>query len=448
MIAKIRSILNKMTILQIVLVSFFSINILGGLLLTLPLATQSGKSTALIDAFFTATSALSVTGQITVDTATHWNYFGKTVILVLMEIGGLGVMTIFVFFFFFLGKRLNIRQHRVIQETLNISDISQTGDVVRYVLKFSLIVQTLGSVALSFDFVPRYGWFQGIYFAVFHSVSSFCSGGFDLFGDSLLSFQDNPWVMLTVCILILFGGLGFIVWRDIFTFRKNRKLLLHTRLVLVSMTVIMAIGMITLWWSESHNGTFSHIAPHYRWIHYLFLTLTPTTAGFANVDYQHVSLFGLFMTLILMFIGGAPGSTAGGIKVTTVAVVFIYLVANIRNQQPTFSHRAISDNLIKRSLFIALLGLLLICGATLLLLATETIPEGRGIEYVLMEVVSSFATAGLSLGMTPHLSVFGKVVLMFLMFVGRVGLVTFFWSSGSHKKEVKIRYPEENVLVG
>lgn len=438
----------RMTVFQLVLVGFLSINIIGGLLLALPLATTSNTPTPLIDAFFTATSALCVTGSTVVNTATHWNTFGQSVIMILMEIGGLGVMTIVVFFFFFLGKRLNFRQQRVIQETLSLSDISQIGSVIRYVLLFSVLIQVLGAVVLSFDFVPRFGLGKGIFYGIFHSISAFCSGGFDLFGGNLMIFQENPLVMITLLVLIICGGLGFIVWRDILTFRRNRKLLLHTRFVLTSLAILITVSALVLWLSESNLGTFDHIPRQYRWIHYIFLAITPTTAGFSNVDYQFISMFGLFVTFILMFIGGAPGSTAGGVKASTVGVVIIYLISTMRNQQPTFAHRGFSNDVIKRALFITLFGLMLVLIGTLILLFTETLPQGRGLEYVLMEVISSFSTAGLSLGMTPNLTIIGKMVLMVLMFIGRVGLITFFWSSGSRQKEERIRYPEESILIG
>ncbi|AMC94659.1 ATP synthase subunit J [Erysipelothrix larvae] len=439
---------KKLTIFQAVILGFVIINVIGAILLYLPFSSRNHIHTSFIDALFTATSALSVTGSIVVNTATHWTRFGQTIILILVEIGGLGVMTILIFFFFFLGKKMNIRQQRLMQETLNISDLSQTGEVVRYVLYFSLIVQVIGALILSIDFIPQFGLADGIYYSIFHSVSAFCSGGFDLFGGNILRFQNNPLVMLTLTSLIICGGLGFIVWRDLLTYHKTKKLLLHTRFVLTSLFILMSISVITLWLSESSRGAFDNIDPRFRWVHYMFLAISPTTAGFSNVDYNHISMFGIFATIILMFIGGAPGSTAGGVKVTTIGVVMIYLVSSFRNKQPTYKHRSLSDNLIRRSLFIILFGLLLVLGATLILLGTETIPNGFGLEYILMEVVSSFSTAGLSLGLTGRITTIGKCVLIVLMFIGRVGLVTFFWSSSSRSQEVKVKYPEGSILVG
>ena len=414
----------------------------------LPISTQTGEITPFLDALFTATSATCVTGQVTLNTAAHWSYFGKTVIITMIEIGGLGFMTVIVLLFFFIGKKLNIKQRKVVSESLNLDSISEASDLVKYVIRFAVVVQIGGALLLSIDFLPRFGIWKGIYFSLFHSISAFCNAGFDLFGDSLISFQSNPLVLLTISSLIIIGGLGFIVWRDLLTFKRNKKLLLHTRIVVIITSILLVGSFLLLFMSETKNGTFSSLSLGDRIINVWFMAVTPRTAGYANIDYMMVSKFGILLTIILMFIGGSSGSTAGGVKVTSIAVIAIYLVKAMRGEEPVYNHRTIPIERVKRSLMLVAMGITVVSVSALILTATETIPAGVGIEYILVEVFSCFGTVGLTMGLTPHLTAIGKLVLIFLMFVGRIGLITFFWSFKPTNKDQKIRYPEGNVLVG
>ncbi len=439
---------SKLSIPQMIVGGFLGILMIGGSLLMLPIATTSGISTPFIDAFFTATSALCVTGQITLNTATHWSYFGKTVIITLIEIGGLGIMTLVLYMFLFIGKKVNIRQQRVVSESLNLEGLSETKNVIRYVIRFSLLVQAIGALILSVDFIPKLGVLKGVYYSIFHSISAFCNAGFDLFGDSLQGFQKNPLVLFTIMALIMIGGLGFIVWRDLLTYRKNKRLLLHTRLVVVTTLIVLGISFGLLWISELRNGTFAHLGTFDQLSNTLFMTVTPRTAGYSNIDYNLASTGGIFMTYILMFIGGSSGSTAGGIKITTVAVLFLFFKAFFKGEEPNYYKRSIDRDRIKKAMLILMSGLTLVVISVTILLITQDLPKGFGLEAVMMEVFSCIGTVGLSMGLTPYLNSFGKIVLMILMFIGRVGALTVLLSFGQHDKESNIRYPKGNILIG
>lgn len=441
---------RRRSIPHMIALGFGLVILSGTLLLMLPIASNSGTITPFMDALFTATSAVCVTGQVTLNTAAHWTYFGKTVIIILIEIGGLGFMSVIVLLSFFIGKKLSLRQRRTVADAINSDSVSDAQRLVRYIIKFSVSVQLMGAAVLAIDFIPRYGFFKGIYFSLFHAISAFCNAGFDLFGNSLEGFQTNPLVLLTIGSLILFGGLGFIVWRDLLTFKKDRKLLLHTRLTILTTGSILLISFLLFWISETKAGTFAHLGFVDHLTNTLFMAITPRTAGYANVNYAFVSPMGIFLTLILMYIGASSGSTGGGVKVTTVATVYIYLKSKFKGEDPHFYNRSIAKEKITKSFMIMFFGVLLIIAASMILMITETIPKGFGMEYILVEVFSCFGTVGLTMGLTPNLTVIGKMVLIVVMFAGRIGLLTFFMSvSGYHSdKEDTIKYPEGSILIG
>lgn len=441
---------RRLSIPKFIALGFASTILLGTLLLMLPISSQQGTVTPFLDALFTATSAVCVTGQTVLNTAGHWTYFGKTVIILLIEIGGLGFMAIIVLMFFFMRKKMNLHQRRVLADAINSESISDGPSLIKYLIKFSLTIQTIGALILSLDFIPRFGFFKGLYFSFFHAISAFCNAGFDLFGNSLEGFTSNPLVLMTIASLIFFGGLGFIVWRDVLTFRTNKKLLLHTRLTLAT-TLSILLGSIILYGiSETANGTFASLPWYHQFFNIVFMSVTPRTAGYASVDYSMVSSMGIFLTLILMFIGASSGSTGGGVKVTTVSTILLYVRSKFTERDVVFYNRSIPKEKIVRSIMIVTFGISMILIASMILLVTETIPEGFGIEYVLMEVFSCFGTVGLTMGLTPNLTSIGKVVLIIVMFAGRIGLLTFFMSVGGHERALDphIHYPEGNVLVG
>ncbi|MGF3227297.1 TrkH family potassium uptake protein [Facklamia sp. P12932] len=448
MFDKVKNYVTQISAPIYIVLTFVVISFIGGILLATPLASRSGEWTKLIDAWFTAVSAVCVTGNVTVNTTDHWNYFGRTIILVLIEIGGLGFMTLWVTVFIYMGKQINLRLHKVLLESLNISDISEVRNLLSYIIQFSLIVQIIGAALLGIDFIPRFGWLKGTYYAIFHSVSAFCNAGFDLLGDSMIGFQDNPLVLLTCMGLIIIGGLGFIVWRDLLTFYRNRKLLWHTKIVLTTTAILLLLGTVLFALTEQPSPLFKDQPFFIRLVNYLFLAVTPRTAGFSNVDYTALSSAGIFLTIVLMFLGASSGSTGGGVKTTTLASLLIFSSSAIRRRGSVIFKRTIPEGAILKAIFILISGLSLITFVTMILLITETIPPGFGIEYVVVEVVSCFSTVGLSMGLTPNLTGVGKTVLIFMMFIGRIGLLTIFWSASMGRKPSKIKYPHGNLMIG
>lgn len=444
-----RNWLKKLTIPQQIVMGFLITVLVGAVLLTLPFSAKSQQATPFLDALFTATSAVAVTGQTVVNTANHWTLFGKTVIITLIEIGALGFMSIIVMIFVFMGKKMTLKQRLLVQEAVNLDNLKDAQSLIRYIVKLSLIIQAIGAFFLSLDFIPRLGFAKGLYYSVFHSISAFANAGFDLFGDSLMSFQKNPLVMLTISFLIIFGGLGFLVWRDLLSYPKRKKLAVHTRLTLITTLSILLISFVLFSISEARNGTFAHLPLPYRILNYFFMAVTPRTAGYANIDYRKVSHMGIALTLILMFIGASSGSTGGGIKVTTFATVVLFIKSRFTGEQVRYHHRSIPKKKVDKALLLTVFGIVVIVLGSFVLFITEQIPDGFGIEYVLVEVVSVFGTVGLTMGLTEHITQIGKVVLIIIMFTGRVGLLTFLMSMGARIGEKpEIEYPEENILIG
>jgi trk system potassium uptake protein TrkH len=440
---------KQLSIPKIIVLAYTSLITLGGVLLWLPFSSSNGEWTPFIDALFTATSATAVTGQVTLNTAAHWNIFGQTVILALIEIGGLGFMTMWVLFYnYLLKRRPNLKQRKIIAESLSLSGGDHVQKKVWNILKIALSIQMLGVILLSFEFIPTYGVAKGLYFSLFHSVSAFCNAGFDIIGNSLVTYQDQPFILLVIAGLIMAGGLGFIVWEDLLAYPKNKKLRPYTKIVLTTTGALWLFGTVLFWITESQNGSFSHLSGGEQLVNYFFLAVTPRTAGYATIDYATLSDPGIFLTILLMFIGASSGSTGGGIKVTTFVVILLVIYRSVNHERIKVLNRAISFNTIRQVFFILSAGVIVAGLATFILLLTEDIPASFGIEYILIEVFSCLGTVGLTMGLTPHLTFIGKVVLISLMVIGRVGMLTFLWSFSNRKHETRINYPEINLLVG
>lgn len=441
--------IQKLSIAQSIVLAYASVITIGGILLWFPISSTSGDWTSFIDAIFTATSATAVTGQITLNTAEHWNYFGRTVILMLIEIGGLGFMTVWVLLYSnVFKKRTNLKQRKAVAESLSLTRGVSVQEKVIQILCFSLSTQLAGAILLSFSFIPDYGAKKGLYFSIFHSISAFCNAGFDLIGNSLISYQDNPYVLLVIAALVIIGGLGFIVWEDLFNYPKRKKLKVYTKIVLVFTSSLWIIGTILIAWSEIKNGSFAHLPLGKQLVNYFFLAVTPRTAGFANIDHSLLSNSSVFLTIILMFIGASSGSTGGGIKVTTLAVILIVVYRSINHQRFKVYNRSISNKTIQQAFFIFSAGMTIASVASFILLFTETIPAPFGIEYILFEVFSVLGTVGLTMGLTPSLTFIGKIIIILLMLIGRVGVMTFLGSLAGEKKDTRINYPKTDLLVG
>jgi len=439
--------------IQFIALGFGGVILLGSLLLTLPLFTRSGEETPFIDALFTATSATCVTGLTTLTTSEHWNMGGQLIILVLIEVGGLGFMMMPFIFFAVMKKKVGLVTRIILSESLNLDDLSGVIKLMYYILRFAIGFQLVGAILLAVDFIPSYGLAKGVWYSIFHSISAFCNAGFDLFGDSLVGFQDNAYVLLVISGLIVAGGLGFIVWQDLMAFRKTRRLSLHSKLALTVSIGLLIFGTVVFYISES-GGRFivSDTSPINRFANMLFMSVTARTAGYFSVDYGNVSQAGILFTIVLMFIGGTSGSTAGGLKTTTFGVLLIQTISMLKGRVHAEAfRRTIRPSVVSRALTLFFITLTLCIAVTMVMSVTEVLPRFRGIEYLLFETFSAFGTVGLTMGLTPSLSLMGKLLIIALMYIGRVGILTVGFSLTMRLMKAKgghYKLPEESVIIG
>ena len=443
---------NKYTPVQILALGFAIVILIGAILLSLPIASQSGKITPFIDCIFTSTSAVCVTGLVTLDTGTYWTYFGKTVIMLLIETGGLGFMSVATLVFFFLGKRISLKERLIMQEAMNVNSLQGLVKMVKYVLIFTFSVEGIGAVLFATQFIPQFGIAKGIYYSVFHAVSAFCNAGFDLMGNfkSLTAYANNSVVILTVSALIVIGGLGFFVWVEIYNCREIKKLSLHSTVVIYSTIILIAFGAILMYIFEMNNPTtMQGMSVKGKILSSIFASVSPRTAGFNSIPLDKMTTAGNFLTIILMFIGGSPESTAGGIKTATVVVLFMTVVSVVHGREDTeIFKKRIKKELVYKALVITVLGLMIVVVVTMVLSITE--PSNIPLEYFLYEATSAFATVGLTLGLTTKLTFVGKIIITLTMYAGRVGPLTIILALAKNKKGKSgtIRYPEDKILIG
>ncbi|SFA89015.1 TrkH family potassium uptake protein [Clostridium frigidicarnis] len=439
----------KLNAVQILALGFAAVILTGAILLTLPIASKSGQRTGFIDALFTSTSATCVTGLITLDTGTYWTYFGKTVIISLIQIGGLGFMSFATLFALLLGKKITLKERLILQEALNTFNIQGLVRLMKYILGFTFSVEFLGAVLLSTQFIPEFGVMKGIYYSLFHSISAFCNAGFDLIGNfsSLTSYADNSVIILTIGSLIIIGGMGFSVWSEIYHCKSIKRLSLHSKIV-ISMTLGLVVGgaILMFLFEHSNAATIKDMSMKGQALSSYFASVSPRTAGFNSISTSDMTMAGRFLTIILMFIGGSPGSTAGGIKTTTAGILIMTVVSVIKGKEDTeLFKKRINKDIIYRAFTVVTLGGLIVVVMTMLLSITEV---GMKFEELVYEVTSAFATVGLTLGITTKLSAIGKVLVAFTMYLGRVGPLTVVLALTTRKKNKSIRYPEGKILVG
>lgn len=437
------------TPVQTLAMGFAAVILAGAVLLTLPISSASKTFTPFIDCLFISTSATCVTGLITLDTGTHWSYFGKTVIILLIQIGGLGFLAFSTLFALILGKKITLKERLIMQEAMNTFNLQGLVKLAKYIFLFTISVELIGAVLLATQFIPDYGFWKGIYFGVFHSISSFCNAGFDLIGEyrSITPYAENSVVVLTIGSLIVIGGLGFAVWAEIYNYRGFRKLSLHSKVAIALTAFLILGGAIFMFIFEYNNPeTLAPLSLKGKVVNALFASITPRTAGYNSIPTAGMSPAGRFLTTILMFIGGSPGSTAGGIKTTTFGIMFFTIVAVVKGKEDTeMFNKRIARDLVLRSFIIATLGLTLVIVVTMLLSVTEA---GASFEYLLYEATSAFGTVGLTLGLTPSLSFMGKIIVLLTMYCGRVGPLTVALALANKKSNNKVKYPEDKILVG
>lgn len=431
---------------RVLAIGFAGLIILGAILLNLPFASKSGESIGFLNALFTSASAVCVTGLVVVNTGEFWSLFGQIVIIILIQMGGLGFMTMATIVALILGKKITIKERLVIKEQLNSETLTGLVKLTKYVILSTFIIEGIGALFLSIRFIPIYGLVKGIWFSIFHSISSFCNAGFDILGDSVAPFVGDAIINLTIAGLIIIGGLGFSVYIDISRERNFKKLHLHSKIVIVMTALLIIIGTILIFTIEYNNmGTLGNLSLKEKILASFFQAVVPRTAGYYSVNIGFLYDTTVFLMIILMFIGGSPGSTAGGIKTTTFGAIGLTTISIIRGEKDVVAFKKrISDDTINRSLAIVTVGILLVIFVSFIL----TITEGAVFLDVLFETTSAFATVGLTRGITPYLSNMGKIILTLTMYAGRVGPLTMAFAFGNKKKHMKYRYSEGNILVG
>lgn len=434
-----------------IIVLFFAVLIfLGALLLSLPISSKSGEWTPFTDSLFTAVSSACVTGLVVFDTFSYWTFFGQLVIISLIQTGGLGVMTVITMFSIFLKKRISLRERTLLVQSAGTMRLSGVVKLILRILKGTLLVESVGAFLLSLRFIPRMGYAKGIYFAVFHSISAFCNAGFDLMGkfgefSSLTSFHNDIIVNLTICSLIITGGLGFLVWDDLIAHKLDYKSYsLHTKIVLSASAVLIFSGFF-LFFVFERGASMSGMSVGERVLASLFQSVTTRTAGFNTIKIGELSDSGSLLSVILMFIGGSPGSTAGGIKTTTLVVLLVSTLSVSRHSENIdIFKRRLNNDIIKQAnavfifyLSAALLSVLVVCSV-----------ETYSLKEITFEVVSAIGTVGLSYGITPHLKDLSKVILMFLMYGGRVGGLSLMLALAEKRVKLLVKRPSEKILIG
>lgn len=430
---------------QMLVLSFLVVIIVGTILLSTPWATVDGTSNWLTS-LFTATSAVCVTGLVVEDTGTHWSFFGQFVIMLMIQVGGLGVMSFATFFALLLGKRIQLRQRLIMQQALNKPSVEGIVKIFRYLLLFSFLTEAVAALILAICWVPEMGVARGIWFAVFHTVSAFNNAGFDIVGDfrSLTVYTTDPIVNIVISTLFVVGGLGFVVVYELYNYRRERTLSVHSRLVLITTLLLISVGMLVILTSE-YSHALRDLSPAGKVMAAYFQAVTPRTAGFNTVDLTSLYLSTQILIMFLMFVGGSPGSTAGGIKTSTFALLAVAIYSILRGKRDTeLFHRRIPHGDVLRALSIALLAMFFVFVITFLLSFTHE----KDFVMVLFEVVSALGTVGLSLGLTTELNELGRVLIIITMFLGRVGPLTIGYALAYRLKQPKIRYPEGKIMIG
>lgn len=441
---------KKMTQTQMIAAGYICIILTGSLLLMLPFSSRTNEMTPFLDALFTATSASCVTGLVVVDTWTHWSFFGQFVILLLIQVGGMGFMTLGVYVAILLRRRIGLRVRGVLQESINNLQIGGIVKLAKKIIQGMLIFEGTGAVLLMCRFIPRFGVWRGIWYGIFHSVSAFCNGGFDLMGctemyQSLSEYAGDWLVNLVIMSLIVIGGIGFFVWDDIYEHRlKMSRYTLHTKIVLSTTFFLIVGGAAFFFFAEQGNTLAGRPLAEQIWCAF-FQSVTARTAGFNTIDTGALTEGSKFVTMLLMFVGGSPGSTAGGIKTTTLVVLYVCVRANIRQEKGyNIFDRRLDDDAVRKACTVTCTNLFLALLATIILLSVQSF----SLTDVLFEVMSAIGTVGMTTGITRNVCALSRVVLIFLMYCGRIGSLTFALSLRGNKHEPPVKQPAQQIMIG
>lgn len=435
---------------KLIVLSFVVIILTGAVLLSLPFSSREGNFTPFLNALFTATSATCVTGLVTYDTYTHFSTFGQCVIISMIQLGGLGLVTLTSFFYVAVGKKMGFRSAHLARESMGSDERTDTRQLLKMIIATTFVTELIGALLMLPLFMPEYGNY-GIFMAVFFAISAYCNAGFDLLGivepgSSMITAQGNAPLLLIVMLLIVSGGLGFIVWQDLFLYHRRKKLMFHTKIVLVTTAVLIAGGALSFLLLE-WNNTMKDLSFPEKILNAFFQSVTCRTAGFDSLGQGDLTGLSKILSIFLMFIGAAPGSTGGGVKLTSFVVLVMTVLSAVRSEDETvIAGRRIEKTAVYRSFTVAVLGGLLACAAAVVLIASD----GANELDAVFEAMSAFSTAGLSAGPTANAGFISKCVLILTMFAGRVGPVALIISlsmkeSSSSRGKV---LPEGRIWVG
>lgn len=436
---------------QIIILSFLLLILLGCFLLMLPWSTREPGGASWDEALFTATSAVCVTGLVVQNTATYWSTFGQSVILCLIQVGGMGVVTIAVFLTMISGKKISLMQRSTMQEAIAAPKVGGIVKLTGFILKTTCCIELLGAMALAVVFVPQYGFFRGIWYSVFHAISAFCNAGFDLLGTetpyvSLTEYVGNPVINITIMLLIIIGGIGFLTWEDIRTNKlRISKYRMQSKVILLVTALLILLPAIFFYVFELGTPQWNQLTQDERAFGAIFQSVTTRTAGFNTLDLAKMSEVGQTIMVLLMLIGGSPGSTAGGMKTTTIAVLLATLIAVFRRREDAHCfRRRIEGDTVKYAATILMMYvvLLLIGGLTISML------EGIPVVSAFFESASALGTVGLTLGITPDLGMVSRMILVVLMYLGRVGGLTLVFAAVHGTIKTNSKLPQEKITVG
>ena len=434
---------------QILALGFLAIILAGALLLMLPFANRAGHGLSFLDSLFTATSATCVTGLVVADTWTQFNLLGQIILLLLIQVGGLGYMTMMLQASLMMGRKIGLKQRSLMMESVSAQRLSDVRALLRYILRGTAAIEGIGAALLAVRFVPELGAVRGVWYAVFHSVSAFCNAGFDLMGfrepySSLTHYVYDPLVNLTACALVLLGGLGFLVWRDVWEKGPRfRRYSLHAKIMLTATAALTAGGTLLFWLAE-RNNLLAGMNPGQQALVSLFQAVSPRTAGFNTVDLAQLTSGGGLLTIVLMFIGAGPGSTGGGVKITTVVVCLLTLFSYIRGKREVGAfNRRLDEEQIHRSAAGVTLYMALAMTGGFLLLAIQPFP----LQDTLFEVFSAMSTVGLSTGITRDLVPVNRLILIVMMYCGRIGSLSMMMAL-AERAAPRVKDPVEHITIG
>ncbi len=454
-----KSLQKSLSTTQIIALGFFLTIIMGTLLLALPFSSRDGSFTPPVDALFTATTSVCVTGLVVVPTYLHWSLFGKIVILVLIQLGGLGIISITTAVMMVIGKKITLSDRILLEDSLNLNTLSGLVSFLRQIFKWTFATEGIGALCYTFVFIPKYGVLRGLWYAVFHAVSAFCNAGIDLLGDSSLEeYLTHPWINLVTMFLIILGGIGFIVWLDItHTINEIRsngwrtsqfftKLHLHTKVVLLSTAILIFLGAVFIFFLEYSNPkTIGDLNPFQKILASLFQSVTTRTAGFLTFSQKDMHGPTVIICLVLMIIGGSPIGTAGGIKTTTFALLALSTISTAKGKEDlVLFHKTVRHKAVQKALAVTFVSIVVLCIA----IVSLSIAEKGAMMDIVYEATSAIATVGLSRDFTGHLHFAGKIIIIFCMYLGRIGPISLAIIFSNREKPSLLSYPHEDVIVG